>query len=207
MPSVVNVRTILLDRCEGVDELAGALPADEQECARRYLRRKDRERFVIARTLIRHVCAAYSGLEPRAVPLRRSSLGKPYLALEGWTRKQLIEFNVSHSGNCVILAWTEGGPVGVDVEAVEPFCHTSFNRNREVCIFSRRMRGLSLSKARGLCSDVLSHLGPKRGDPKGGGLRSRRSIAVFFRRISEPSWHSLAWRDSVSFQRSHLEYF
>jgi 4'-phosphopantetheinyl transferase len=127
MPSIVSVCIVLLDHCGHCgEEIVGALPDDEQERARRYLRQEDRDRFVVGRTLIRRLCGAYLRLEPRAVPLRQSSLGKPYVAQEGSTGQHRLEFNVSHSGNCVILAWSDGRPVGVDVEAVERFCHSSF---------------------------------------------------------------------------------
>ena len=127
MPSVVKVCTGLLKHWrQRVNEFASTLPADERECARRYLRREDQERFVITRALTRRVCAAHTGLEPHAVTFRRTSFGKPYLAAEERARQRNIEFNVSHSGDCVLIGWTEGGPVGVDVEAVEPYRRVSF---------------------------------------------------------------------------------
>ena len=127
--------------------MVGALPDDEQERARRYVRREDRERFVVARMLIRRLCGAYFRLEPRAVPLRQSSLGKPYVVQEGRTGQHGLEFNVSHSGNCVILVWTEGGPVGVDVEAVERALPRFVYRDCKVDIFLRRVCRLRLRKA------------------------------------------------------------
>ena len=127
MPSVVKVCTVLLKHWrQPVNECASILSADERECARRYLRREDQERFVITRALIRRVCAAHTVLEPHAVTFRQTSFGKPYLASEERARHRKLEFNVSHSGDCVLLAWTEGGPVGVDVEAVEPYRRISF---------------------------------------------------------------------------------
>ena len=54
-------------------------------------------------------------LEPRAISLLRTTSGKPSLGSgEG------LEFNVAHSGNCVLIAWSRSGPVGVDVEAARP---------------------------------------------------------------------------------------
>ena len=126
MPSVVKVCTVLFKHWRWrVNEFASILPADERECARRYHRREDQERFVITRALTRHICAAYAGLEPHAVMFRRTSFGKPYLATEERACHRKIEFNVSHSGDCVLIAWTGGGRVGVDVEAVEPYRRVS----------------------------------------------------------------------------------
>jgi 4'-phosphopantetheinyl transferase len=125
MSSVVKVWTGRLKHWrQRVNECASILSADERECARRYLRREDQKRFVITRALTRRICAAHTGLEPHAVTFWRTSFGKPYLAAEEGHRK--IEFNVSHSGDCLLIAWTEGGPVGVDVEALEPYRRVSF---------------------------------------------------------------------------------
>src|SRR5437762_12459621 len=106
MPSVVKVWTGLLKHWrQRVNECASILPADERECARRYHRREDQERFVITRALIRRVCAAHTGVEPHAVTFRRTSSGKPYLETEERACHRKIEFNVSHTGECVLIAW------------------------------------------------------------------------------------------------------
>lgn len=116
-PPGVNVCLILLDVYRRhVEELALALPAEELEQASRYSRRED-----IARALTRRLCATSIGLEPRATTLLRTPSGKPYVEpVESAGGRKKIEFNVSHSGNCVLIAWSTGGPVGVDVEAVKP---------------------------------------------------------------------------------------
>ena len=125
--AVVKVCTGLLKHWHPrVNELASSLTADERECARHYLRREDQERFVITRALTRRVCAAHTGLEPHAVTFRRTAFGKPYLAAKETARHRKIEFNVSHSGDCVLIAWTAGGPVGVDVEVLEPYACVPF---------------------------------------------------------------------------------
>lgn len=118
-PPGVNVCVILLDVYRRhVEELALALPAEELEQASRYRRREDSERFIIARALTRRLCATSIGLEPRAITLLRAPSGKPYVEpVESAGGRKKIEFNVSHSGNCVLIAWSTGGPVGVDVEA------------------------------------------------------------------------------------------
>jgi 4'-phosphopantetheinyl transferase len=121
-PPGVNVSIILLDLYRRrVGELALALPAEELDQASRYRRREDTERFIIARALVRRLCATFIGLEPRAITLLRTPSGKPYVEpVESAGGRKKIEFNVSHSGNCVLIAWSRGGPVGIDVEAVKP---------------------------------------------------------------------------------------
>ena len=96
-------------------QLSLALIPAELEEANRFRRREDSERFIIGRALIRHLCASSADLEPRAITLLWTASGKPSLGSgEG------LEFNVAHSGNCVLIAWSRSGPVGVDVEAARP---------------------------------------------------------------------------------------
>ena len=138
MPSIINVRIILLKDCRHfIEKIASELPAHEQAHARLYRSGQDRENFVIARTLIRRVCADYSGLHPSAVPLRVTPLGRPYVGRDGWTREGIVEFNITHSDECVVLAWAEDERVGVDVELVksgpganlEEIARLSFSQN------------------------------------------------------------------------------
>lgn len=128
MSSIVRVCTIQLDRCRHrIEAFASALPADEQERARRYLRSEDQARYVVARTLTRQVCSTHMGTEPQTVIFRQSPSGKPYLPQGEPSLEGRLEFNVSHSGNCVLLAWTVCGPVGVDVEVMAPVRQTPFS--------------------------------------------------------------------------------
>ncbi|MEO7167459.1 MAG: 4'-phosphopantetheinyl transferase superfamily protein [Chthoniobacterales bacterium] len=93
------------------------------EQAERYRRRQDAERFIIARACARHLCANCIGLEPRLVPILRTAFGKPYVEP---TASYTLEFNVSDSGNSILIAWSMSGPVGVDVEALHPGGRASF---------------------------------------------------------------------------------
>ncbi len=67
------------------------------------------ERYVVTRSLVRAVLADHMGLAPRAIRVSRTDTGKPIVA-EG------VHFNVSHSGDLILLALCEERAVGVDVE-------------------------------------------------------------------------------------------
>jgi 4'-phosphopantetheinyl transferase len=95
-----------------IDSVSQWLSADEVAKAGRFLRNEDRERFVLGRAFIRGLAAECLRVEPSAVVLGESDKGKPCLPGSG------LEFNVSHSGNAVLIAWSDGLPVGADVEAV-----------------------------------------------------------------------------------------
>jgi 4'-phosphopantetheinyl transferase len=201
MSSIVSVWTVLLDHCgHCLEEMVGALPDDEQGRARRYLRREDRERFVVARMLIRRLCGAYFRLEPRAVPLRQSSLGKPYVAQEGWTGQHRLEFNISHSGNCVILVWTEGGPVGVDVEAVERLCRGSFTEIARSAFSSDECAALASVKPEDSATTFCRIWVRKEAILKAEGCGISGALQYFS--VAFRSSHGVRWPDEIVFPPS-----
>ncbi|HEX6360053.1 4'-phosphopantetheinyl transferase family protein [Actinophytocola sp.] len=83
-----------------------------------YRRDVDKQRFLTGRALIRGVVAAELGIAPADVALDSSCFdcGKPHgkPTVVGST----LEVSISHSGDWVALAMTEGAPVGVDVEEI-----------------------------------------------------------------------------------------
>ncbi len=86
---------------------------------RRFLAAPDRDRMLAAWALARLVLGELLGIPACEVPVLRECRrcgarghGKPRLAGEtGW------RFSLSHSGERVVVAVTELGPIGVDVEA------------------------------------------------------------------------------------------
>jgi len=93
-------------------ETAG-LSADERARAARFHFERDRARFLRGRAALRHLLAGYAGLEARALIFAPGAHGKPALPGTG------LEFNLSHSGGCAVLAVTRGRRVGVDVERIQ----------------------------------------------------------------------------------------
>ena len=83
-----------------------------------YRREADKLRFLTGRALIRGVVSAELGVAPGDVVLDSSCFdcGKPHgkPKVVGST----LEVSISHSGEWVALAMTDGAPVGVDVEEV-----------------------------------------------------------------------------------------
>ena len=101
-----------------VDALAGWLHDDECRRAGRFRLARDRRRYVVARGLLRTLLAARLGTHPRSVELCCGAHGKPRLA-PGSAAGDL-RFNVSHTGDFALFAFSRGREVGVDVEAVVP---------------------------------------------------------------------------------------
>ncbi len=86
---------------------AGLLSADERLAAGRR-----GGRYVLVRSLLRLELARRLGCSAAAIRLHYNGTGKPLH--EG------IHFNLSHSGDCLALAFDRSTPVGIDVERIRP---------------------------------------------------------------------------------------
>lgn len=93
-------------------ELGSHLVPSEKERADRFVFEADRARFILSRGLLRRLLGRYLGMEPLRVPLVFGPFGKPQLT-------GLIEFNVSHSSDCIALAFAADGRVGIDVQKTQ----------------------------------------------------------------------------------------
>ncbi|WP_305906414.1 4'-phosphopantetheinyl transferase superfamily protein [Methylomarinum sp. Ch1-1] len=74
-----------------------------------------RDRYLETRARLRLKLADYVGQLPEALAIARSEHGKPYLP-----DYPELSFNLSHSGDQLLLAVTAGSRLGVDVETVRP---------------------------------------------------------------------------------------
>jgi 4'-phosphopantetheinyl transferase len=93
-----------------VDRYSAAfLSASERARLGEYRVRDAAERYVVTRSLVRVVLGERLAIAPRDVVVSRTDLGKPILADD-------LHFNVSHSGDVVLLAVSADRPIGVDVE-------------------------------------------------------------------------------------------
>jgi 4'-phosphopantetheinyl transferase len=105
--------------------LGQSLTAEEVAQGRRFVFEADRQRFCVARGLLRAILGAYSGTNPGDLRFTTSDHGKPRLDLLGQGSggqdggAASLEFNVSHSGDAVLIAVATGRPVGVDIEQMK----------------------------------------------------------------------------------------
>jgi 4'-phosphopantetheinyl transferase len=101
-----------LDRARSNSErLAATLPREERNRAQRFHRERDRLRYCVGRLLLRTILTQRTGVPARDIPIEKSALGKPYLV--GGPA-----FNISHSGDAVLLGVADSGNIGVDVELI-----------------------------------------------------------------------------------------
>jgi len=93
-----------------VDDLTSrVLSASERERLTRYRNGAAAGRYVITRSLVRSVLGDHLSLPPSEVQISQTDFGKPVVA-------GALHFNVSHSGDLVLLALSADRAVGIDVE-------------------------------------------------------------------------------------------
>jgi 4'-phosphopantetheinyl transferase len=115
--SDVHVWRVSLD--ESPSELAhfqNTLDDDERSRADRFYFSRDRERFIVARGVLRALLGRYLDRSPESLSFSYSTHGKPALASE--YGKDAIRFNLSHSQGTALYAVTRGRELGVDLEFI-----------------------------------------------------------------------------------------
>ncbi len=95
-------------------QLFATLDAPERERAARFHAVRDRQRFTLAHGLLRSLLARYVGGSAAELSFGFGPYGKPRL-LDPESHMNL-EFNMSHAGDCVLIAVARSRAVGVDVE-------------------------------------------------------------------------------------------
>ena len=100
------------------------ISSEEKERYVSFRRSTDRDRALVSYSLVRLVLAHYTGLQPHELNISRicancgQSHGKPKLMIDPFEH---LQFNVSHSGNIVVMAVAVENPVGIDVEQIDPY--------------------------------------------------------------------------------------
>ena len=108
--------SLRLDQPEGVlRELGAVLSEDERDRAARFLRDRDRNRYVAARGQLRMVLGHRLEIAPAQIQFAYGLHGKP--ALAGASASTNLHFNLSHAEDLALVAVTSAGPVGVECRA------------------------------------------------------------------------------------------
>ncbi len=94
----------------------GLLSSDEIARGDRLVDPLVRRRFFAAHTILRRILAVHTRSRPEELRFHTSPAGKP--ALDGEEGESGLRFNISHSGDLLLVAVCRGRDVGVDVEEV-----------------------------------------------------------------------------------------
>jgi 4'-phosphopantetheinyl transferase len=109
----VTVQRIALDLDDrDRSRYASLLDAGERARAARFVFDRDRRRFSTARGILREILGRVLEIAPENVDFAYGPHGKP--AVQG----SALHFNLSHSGDDGVVAWSRDLPVGVDIEEV-----------------------------------------------------------------------------------------
>ena len=92
------------------------LSPDEIKVANNFFFERDRKRYITSRGTLRHVLSRYLSTDPQAISFVRGPYGKPSLE----HHPQHIEFNLSHSQEIALFAFTVRNRIGIDVECILP---------------------------------------------------------------------------------------
>jgi 4'-phosphopantetheinyl transferase len=115
LPNEVHVWRVDLEASPAVIERCVAiLSPSERVRAERYVFERHRRRWTVARAALRLLLGRYLNAEPGTLEFKLNKFGKPSLATPSAEGK--IEFNLSHSAEMALYAFTRGRLVGVDVE-------------------------------------------------------------------------------------------
>ena len=99
---------------ERFNQLGTSLPPDENDYAAS-LHPIAARRYVVARGILRNLLSGFTGTEPRKLRFNYGAAGKPSLS-----QHDDIHFNISHSADLALFAFSPDRPVGVDVENERP---------------------------------------------------------------------------------------
>ncbi|CAM4252732.1 MULTISPECIES: 4'-phosphopantetheinyl transferase family protein [Bacillus cereus group] len=95
--------------------LLNCVSNDKRERIRRFKRKEDAYRTLMADILIRSIILTKYGVPNREITFIYNSYGKPFLS---WDSS--FSFNVSHSGKWVVAIVGKQQLVGIDIEGVQP---------------------------------------------------------------------------------------
>ncbi|MGI9072210.1 MAG: 4'-phosphopantetheinyl transferase family protein [Bryobacteraceae bacterium] len=97
--------------------LEETLSHDERLRAARFRFGKDRDRFVLARGVLRNILGRYLGSDPAQLRFSYGPFGKPVLASE--CNIGDFRFNLSHCQGVALFAFTRTREVGIDLERMQ----------------------------------------------------------------------------------------
>lgn len=92
------------------------ISADERAVQARFRFAKDQRRYLVTRALVRTVLSRYAAVRPEDWVFSAGARGRP--AISAPRTAPVLEFNISHSADLVLLGVTSGRTLGIDTESV-----------------------------------------------------------------------------------------
>ena len=133
----VHVWCVLLDNLlPQIKILSQKLSSDEDKRARCFYFERDKNRYIIGRGVLRTIISGYIGVEASQLQFCYGKHGKPYL--ENNCNNPKLYFNMSHSDNLALYAFSCNRKVGIDIERIrdlpdmEQLAECSFSYNDKI---------------------------------------------------------------------------
>lgn len=101
-----------------VAELSEVLSPDERLRAERFHFDKDGRQFAVARSCLRILLGRYLNEAPDKVQIELGAFGKPFLKTSSTSESGNLFFNVAHSAEHILIAFSLSTELGVDIEAL-----------------------------------------------------------------------------------------
>lgn len=103
------------------DRFFERLSTEEMFRASYFSHPEDRDRFIGGHGLVRELLGSAVKTDPSRIVIKKTKQGKPFLVGGGLS----FQFNISHSGDWILVAVHPSVPIGVDVECL----HRKMGRN------------------------------------------------------------------------------
>ena len=103
-------------RPDNVATFESVLNDTEKDAAHRFYFERHRLSYIFSHAALRTILSGYLDRAPEDIQFRHNSFGKPFLA--DADPPSDLQFNMSHSGDVVLVAVTRGRQIGVDVEMI-----------------------------------------------------------------------------------------
>ncbi len=100
-----------------LEQFSNHLTREEKKQGTRFIKDKDKKYFTVARGVLRWILGQYLSIPPKDIKFYYGEYGKPYLSKAG--QNHLLQFNLSHAGDMIVCAVTQGQPIGVDIECIQ----------------------------------------------------------------------------------------
>ncbi|MEY4211316.1 MAG: hypothetical protein RLZ92_1697 [Pseudomonadota bacterium] len=103
----------LLFDCTALQFFLSTLSAEELAKLEGFKLQQQSNRYLAVRGVLRQILAGYLEVQPADLIFVRNVYGKPFLA------NASLFFNISHSGDCLLIAVSDFDSIGVDIELIK----------------------------------------------------------------------------------------
>jgi 4'-phosphopantetheinyl transferase len=116
---IIHIWRVDLDpESPSMESLKAHLSSDELIRARRFYFKREHDRFIVCRGILRVILGKYLSIDPGQIRFSYGMFGKP--ALDMHVHESRLCFNVSHSNGLAIVAITWDRSIGIDIENNRP---------------------------------------------------------------------------------------